>query len=239
MTPDPNPPIWYDQTPSLKRALLLLKALPPTVCELVAKEMLTYAKEVQLRDVHATTALGYDKVMAMMQTKQHAQAFANDPYLVKALNAIFDLSLDGRHQVGLKVLLSLQAVDSYRQSPKFAGFEGNTARVALHNLVTSVFNENLDVFKEQGEERRRQREEAKAFAEVYQQELEQLADQQGDALAEAGDDADEAATLQPLRRPLTLQTAHEPTTSPGTDALLPLRITLLPQGDARLRVCFA
>jgi hypothetical protein len=219
--------------------------LPAVPRELIAKEILDFVKEVQLRDAQATTALGYDKVVAMMQTKQHAQAFANDPYLVKALNAMFDLSPDGRHQVGLKMLLCLQAVDSYKQSPKFAGFEGHAGRIALHNVINSVFNQDLDVFREQGEERRRQREEAKTFAKLYQEELAQLAD-----LPPLDEEAEEPPVEDDTPHPEAEVIAHTDSEQhfeqPATDEplltasalLLPMTLVLLPEGDARLKLAF-
>jgi len=229
-------PIWYEQTPSLKRALLLLKATPALPRELVAKEMVAYAKELQLKDTQATTALGFDKVVAMMQTKQHAQAFANDPFLVKALNAIFDLSPDGRHQVGLKMLLCLQAVDSYKQSPKFAGFEGHAGRIALHNVINSVFNQDLEVFKEQGEERRRQREEAKTFAKLYQEELAELARLDAEPLPE--EDALEASPTNPEEQAASADEDLTAARQPHPQCLLPMTLALLPDGDARLKLAF-
>lgn len=218
--------------------MLLLKALPAVPRELIAREILDFVKEVQLKDVHGTTALGYDKVVAMMQTKQHAQAFANDPYLVKALNAMFDLSPEGRHQVGLKMLLCLQAVDSYKQSPKFAGFEGHAGRIALHNVINSVFNQDLDVFREQGEERRRQREEAKTFAKLYQEELAQLADlpppEEEEETLLTLDDHTNNATATATEE--TLPAKLNPTSPLAL--LLPMTLVLLPDGDARLKLAF-
>jgi hypothetical protein len=141
------------------------------------------------------------------------------------------------------MLLCLQAVDSYKQSPKFAGFEGHAGRIALHNVINSVFNQDLDVFREQGEERRRQREEAKTFAKLYQEELAQLAD--------LSPPEEEAEELLPLDADTLLPNADIATNSPQpntaepelavvppTSLLLPLTLVLLPEGDARLKLAF-
>lgn len=157
---DSYQPLWYDAIPSLKRAVLLLRQLPPQYREVIAKQVMEYARGLKI--VYGTHAdkLGYDRVMAMMQLKVASQQFASDPYIVKALNETYALPADGRHQVGTRMLLCLQGVDQYLKAYT-EDKRGNAQqeRIAIYNIVQSVFNQELSVFEEQGQRRKEERQE--------------------------------------------------------------------------------
>jgi hypothetical protein len=162
MAPAPSKP-WYEQVPSLRRSVMLLVALPAEQRELIAKQATEFARSLSLShrlpdEPEAGAGVGYDKVVAMMQLKEQGKAFANDPFLMKAMNETYKLPPEGRHQVGLKLLLCIQAIDAYEKEPGQSLRGGDAAaRITLHNIVKKVFYHNLEVFQAQGEIKKQER----------------------------------------------------------------------------------
>lgn len=169
---------WFEAISPLNRSIKLMERLPEDVRDMVAKEALNMAKSLRLTQGGAGMEGkegGYDRVLEMMKVKSSERWFGRSSVMVKALSEIHTLSDKYKHEVGLKMLLCLQAIDQYNSAPAAEGKEGETGddwgkRVGLSQVIRSIFAKELEVFEEQGEQRKRERIEREAALRAEEEE---------------------------------------------------------------------
>jgi hypothetical protein len=178
--PSPDPHAWYEQYPTLSRALNFLKPLPDYVQELVGKKLYTYAKELAYGDYEAPVSEEDSSAQGLKRFRQFMQNKAHHSMVSRGLNEVMGLNEQGRSLVGQRLLLCLQALNNLAsQYPSGDDFTSTKqSRIEVHTLINLVFDKNLSDFELQGQQRKAERkallEEEKLAEAMLNQALEQV-----------------------------------------------------------------
>jgi hypothetical protein len=200
---NPDAP-WYEQNQSLGRALRMLTNFDADYQELVGKELFNYAKSLsythiapEKEGVDASTQ-GLQRLRSLMHNKRY------QGFMGRCLNEAMALTQQGQTLVGQRLLLALQALDTLQQrypeakEPKALAI--TEVRLKVHSLVHALFNEELDTFKEKGEQQRHQKkaeqDEQAEQERLMREEMELLLSQSAQEL-EADNEA-EALPVEPV-----------------------------------------
>jgi hypothetical protein len=178
--PSADPNAWYEQYPTLSRALNFLKPLPDYVQELVGKKLYAYAKELAYGDYEAHVSEEESSTQGLKRFRQFMQNKAHHSMVSRALNEVMSLNEQGRSLVGQRLLLCLQALNNLAsQYPSGDDFTSTKqSRIEVHTLINLVFDKNLSDFELQGQQRKAERkallEEEKLAEAMLNQALEQV-----------------------------------------------------------------
>ncbi|MDX2086179.1 MAG: hypothetical protein SFZ03_12415 [Candidatus Melainabacteria bacterium] len=148
---------WYEQNPTLGRAVALMEKMPLVQQQCIAQEMIEFIRVEQLTSTNFEPRnLGYEKVQGLMKSKQRARWYDQDPVIHRAFNDLYKMHDQGRHVIALKILLCIQAFDQYIRRNRLESPE-MLPRPIVNSLAKAVFLKDLDVFVEQGKEFRLQK----------------------------------------------------------------------------------
>jgi hypothetical protein len=171
-----NEPQWYTQYPMLNRALVLLKPLSLDIQEVVGKELYNYAKELSFDDYDVPENAEIVSQVGLQRLKQVIQNKGHNSAIYRALNEIMALNHEGRTLAGQRLLLCLQALECLqRQQGQNHFINTQKIRIEVYTIVRLVFEKDIEIFEEQGKQRKADREMERAEEEMAKAILLQVA----------------------------------------------------------------
>lgn len=171
-----NEPQWYTQYPMLNRALVLLKPLSSDIQEVVGKELYNYAKELSFDDYDVPENTENSNQVGLQRLKQVIQNKGHNSSISRALNEIITLNHEGRTLSGQRLLLCLQALECLqRQQGQNHFINTQEIRIEVYTIVRLVFEKDIEIFEEQGKQRKAEREMERAEEEMAKAILLQVA----------------------------------------------------------------
>lgn len=165
--------LWFESVSSLNRSLLLLEKVPAQHRDLIAQQAYELAKSLRISNEGSDdpTSGGYDRVKDMMKLKASNRWFSTSSPMQKALNEIYSLPIPMKEELGLKLLLSIQAIDQFSNADASGAEDSEwNRRLSLHQVIKSVFNHDLQVFSEQGKKKKQDKLEKKAALQAEEEE---------------------------------------------------------------------
>ncbi|MDX2086180.1 MAG: hypothetical protein SFZ03_12420 [Candidatus Melainabacteria bacterium] len=156
-------PQWYEEDPVLGRAMRMLQKLPLLHQQVIATTISEFIRAQRLTQEHARRALGHQKVLGLLGSQWKSAWFHQDPVLSRAMQDMFKMELEVHYVVGIKILLSIQAIDEYarRHNTSINALE----RKIIRTVVEAVFTREIEFFREQSELIRQRLRQAKTAVE--------------------------------------------------------------------------
>jgi hypothetical protein len=195
--------LWFETISSLNRAMLLIEKVEHEHKDLIAQQAFELAKSMRLcnsENADDIKNIGYDKLVGMMKVKSCNRWFCSVPTVMKALNEVYFLGDDDRYQVGLKMLLSLQALNKFladEDTDDGTGSANWNRRLSVSQVIKSVFNRDLEVFSEQGKQKKQEKAERIALAKEEEDETLRVLEEEWQRIQSEGLYVDEAPEDSP------------------------------------------
>jgi hypothetical protein len=157
--------LWFEDDPTLNRAILLLEKVPKEQVDVIGQQAYEMANSLKVTNDESfedVKTMGIARVTDLMHMKTSGRWFVSCPNMLRALTEIYFLNATDRQEIVTKLMLCLQALDSFNKQD-LNNQDSWNARVAFHQVISKVFNQELEVFTEQSEKRLQEKKERLAL----------------------------------------------------------------------------
>lgn len=128
---------WYDRIPELSQAVRMLEKLTPEKQRIIAEVIVNSMQlhELSHHSGHGFRKLGTEKVVGLMKSKNKRRWYDKDPVVHQAFNCLYLMSATMRHEAGIKILISVTALEEAEKK--------SLPEKSHPSLVRAIFNRQL------------------------------------------------------------------------------------------------
>lgn len=107
---------WYDRSPQVSQAVRSLEKADPDFQRSVAEVIneVTDVKSLNARTEGGLKKVGSQKILGLMKSKAKRRWYDENPQLHRAINNLYIMDELQREEIGLKVIVSLGALEQYK-----------------------------------------------------------------------------------------------------------------------------